>query len=277
MVTISPLLTMNQRRRKMAQAGHLRQVRAHNPGTGASARRRGGQRPRCPAPTLPGRPLRPRPGGRAKPAAPRAWRGGGGFPGTRMAPPPPFSLCCTYARTTGHAAATPRSGRASAGGSHDIVRPHPREHCSLPANPVKLGIRTLSSRPRTYVATTARDRRHRGPRGECKCGCPPLRRPPRALPGSGGPPLPPPPAPVPSPLPPLPPSPGPTAGALPAPPSGSASAPRPYGQPESEPRGGLRSVRRDGSSRRRLGQSRLAPARHSPEAPLADADPAGPG
>lgn len=90
MVTISPLLTMNQRRRKMAQAGHLRQVRAHNPGTGASARRRGGQRPRCPAPTLPGRPLRPRPGGRAKPAAPRAWRGGGGSPAPAWRPRPLF-------------------------------------------------------------------------------------------------------------------------------------------------------------------------------------------
>lgn len=92
MVTISPLLTMNQRRRKMAQAGHLHQVRARNPGTGASPRRRGGQRPRCPAPTLPGRPLRPRPGGRAKPAAPRAWRRGGEPRHPHGAPAPFFPL-----------------------------------------------------------------------------------------------------------------------------------------------------------------------------------------
>lgn len=184
-------------------------------------------------------------------------RGAGSLAGV---PPPPFSLCCTSAQPLGTLRRPPDSAR---GQPRKIFGPHPRGHCSLRMNRVKSGIQTPSSCPWNHVATTpTRDRRRGsgeagadadlrgGPRGAA------IGAPPRALPGSGGPPLLPPPAPALSPLPPPPPSPGPPAGAQPAPPSGSASAPRPCGQPEREPRGRLRR----GGGRRGLGWSRLATA-----------------
>ncbi|XP_027441299.1 vasodilator-stimulated phosphoprotein-like [Zalophus californianus] len=72
----------------MAQAGHLRQVRARHPGTGASPRCRGGQRPRCPAPTRPGRP--PPPPARRPRDARRAASLAGGTPTPAWRPRPLF-------------------------------------------------------------------------------------------------------------------------------------------------------------------------------------------
>lgn len=193
-----------------------------------------------------------------------------GYPKPARRPRPPFSLCCTAAGISGHAAATPQVPSRVCGGIPAAARPRPRGHCSLQIG-VRVAFSLLHRRDRGHwrlrIEGTCRHRPPPQPWQGRDAGRTPV--PKMSLPVSGGPPLLPPPALVPSPLLPPPPRPGQAAGARPAPPRGSVSAPRPCGQPGCQPLSGpgaRREVAATWPEPRTVGQR--AAAANTPEAPM---------